>query len=149
MLLGVFNQLTSADLGELRELIETNGLDATDLEECDLNLFVGIKKGNNLVAAGSIEVFKGSGLLRSIATLPDYRRRGLALKIVKKLELLASESGIGDLYLLTETASNFFAKLGYQRTDRSDASDAISSSAQFSRLCPNSAILMKKKITKT
>ena len=148
-MLGGLNQLTAEDLGELRRLIEISGLDASDLGTCNLDYFVGIKEDNNLVAAGGIEVFKGSGLLRSIATLPEYRRRGLALKIVSKLELLAIDCDIEDLYLLTETASNFFAKLGYQRTDRSTASDAITSTAQFSSLCPDSAILMKKKIAST
>jgi amino-acid N-acetyltransferase len=52
--------------------------------------------------------------------------------------------GISQVYLLTNTAANFFAWLGYQVMKRTDAPLPIQSTAQFSSLCPDSAVLMFK-----
>lgn len=81
-------------------------------------------------------------LLRSLVVSRRARGRGLATRIVAALEHLAHADGAQRLWLLTETAGPVFDRLGWRRAERDDAPEAISGSAEFTALCPASAVLM-------
>ncbi|MNR54976.1 acetyltransferase [compost metagenome] len=85
-------------------------------------------------------------LLRSLAVAPEARGSGLGQALVRFAEREAAARHIGRLYLLTNTAAPFFAKLGYQATARETAPPAIRRSAQFSGLCPASASFLSKRL---
>jgi GNAT superfamily N-acetyltransferase len=76
------------------------------------------------------------GLLRSLAVDPDFRDGGVGRMLVRELEAHASRLGINELWLLTID--------GVQERDKAPA--AIRRTAEFSLLCPDDAILMKKTI---
>jgi amino-acid N-acetyltransferase len=97
-----------------------------------------------LVGVVGLDVCEGLGLLRSLAVQPAARGQGLAVSLVREVELLAQSLGVSQVYLLTNTAANFFARQGYQVVKRTDAPLPIQSTAQFSSLCPDSAVLMFK-----
>jgi N-acetylglutamate synthase-like GNAT family acetyltransferase len=48
--------------------------------------------------------------------------------------------------LLTQTARDFFAHLGYRVIDRSEAPEEVQGSEEFRSLCPASATCMVKMI---
>ena len=81
-------------------------------------------------------------LLRSLVVAPGVRGKGLAIRIVAALEHLATADGAERLWLLTETAGPVFDRLGWRRVPRDAAPAEIAASAQFSSLCPSSAICM-------
>ena len=81
-------------------------------------------------------------LLRSLVVAPSERGEGLAIRIVAALEHLAAADGAARLWLLTTTAGPVFDRLGWKRVPREAAPTAVSASAQFSSLCPSSAICM-------
>jgi GNAT superfamily N-acetyltransferase len=81
-------------------------------------------------------------MLRSIVVLPDARGRGLGVIVTKGLIQHAQQAGAERLWLLTTSASPFFAKLGWRSADRAAAPAVIAQSRQFSELCPASATLM-------
>jgi amino-acid N-acetyltransferase len=56
------------------------------------------------------------------------------------------ESGINCLYLLTTTAKAFFDKQGYCSIKREETPQAVKQTAEFSSLCPSSAVVMKKRL---
>jgi amino-acid N-acetyltransferase len=91
-----------------------------------------------------LERFGPVGLLRSLAVSTGARGRGLGRALVSAIEDEARSSGIADLYLLTTTADEFFSRLGYVRIARDETPVAIASTAQFSALCPSSAVVMRK-----
>ena len=62
------------------------------------------------------------------------------------LESSARQSGVSDLYLLTLTAQEFFAKRGYHVIARKDVPATIQASAEFMSLCPASAACMWKRL---
>lgn len=93
-----------------------------------------------------LERFGPVGLLRSLAVSAGARGRGLGRTLVFAMEDKARASGVADLYLLTTTADGFFSRLGYERIRRDQAPEVIASTAQFSALCPSSAVVMKKAI---
>jgi N-acetylglutamate synthase-like GNAT family acetyltransferase len=62
------------------------------------------------------------------------------------LEAGARAGGLTHLYLLTETAKDFFLKRGYHVVPRAAAPTALQTTAEFKSLCPASAICMHKEL---
>lgn len=81
-------------------------------------------------------------MLRSVVVSPHARGQGLGVVVARGLIQHAREAGSERLWLLTTSASPFFAKLGWRAADRAEAPNAIAQSRQFSELCPASATLM-------
>lgn len=95
------------------------------------------------VGFGGLEVHGDHALLRSIVTLPPVRKRGIGRAIVAALELEARIRACRTAWLLAP-AADFFLRLGYRECERGDVPKAIQQTAQFTRLCPASALPMVK-----
>ncbi len=134
----------SADLAAVAQLLASAGLPTADLASAhDFQSWVIEAKGSILGVIG-LERFGREALLRSLAVASEHRQRGLARKLVARLEHDAQAVGIQQLVLLTETAEAFFRRLGYSIADRSQVSDDVKQSAEFRILCPVSAVCMSK-----
>lgn len=131
------------DLSDIRALLEGSGLPTSDLETARPTFAV-LRDGNTLIAAGALQAFGAAALLRSVAVAPDRRGTGLGQRVVRELERLARPAGIEYLVLLTLTASEFFARLGYRVIDREAAPKDMQQSEEFRSLCPSSATCMAK-----
>ena len=71
---------------------------------------------------------------------------GLGGRLVDASEALAAARGIGDLYLLTETAIDWSPRLGYHRDVRESAPAELRASPEFTGACPDSAVLLRKRL---
>lgn len=136
---------TTADLPAIRELLAQSNLLSDDIEKFLSHCLV-IKVQDSIIAVGALEVYVSIALVRSVAVAAAQRKRGLGKLVYHALKDLAMESGVTDLYLLTETAEPFFSKMGFVITSRDDAPESIKNTTQFSSLCPSSATLMKLSI---
>jgi len=132
-----------ADLAAIRLLLEQAGLPTSDLAASKPN-FIVLREHGHLVAAGALQQFGSSALVRSVVVTGDQRGRGLGRIIVQELEKIASAARIGRLLLLTQTAREFFAQQGYREIERSEAPQDVQGSAEFRLLCPTSATCMMK-----
>jgi amino-acid N-acetyltransferase len=132
------------DLPAIRDLLAASGLPTDDLAEQDLSLFLVQGEGEPLAVVGGLERCGSAALLRSVATAPAHRGRGLARTVVAALEARARSLDLDALYLLTETAADYFQALGYAPLDRADVPGSIRESRQFADLCPDSATVMRK-----
>lgn len=135
---------TRDDLPAIRRLLAASSLPTEDLAEQDLSLFLVQGEGDALAVVGGLERCGSAALLRSVATAPEQRGRGLARTVVAALEARARSLDLEALYLLTETAADYFEALGYAPQDRADVPGSIRESRQFTDLCPDSAIVMRK-----
>ena len=134
-------QLRRADLAQLEALLRVNQLPTDDCAE-QAHRFCAIYKGDQLIAAGAIEVAEQFGLLRSVVVREDYRGMGLARDITAHLLQRARGEERLAIYLLTETAEAYFATLGFSPVARADVPLAVTRTRQFSSLCPESASCM-------
>lgn len=98
----------------------------------------------DVVAAAAIERYGASGLLRSVVVAPGLRGTGLGRGIVAAAERLALDEGIGNLYLLTETAIDWFPRLGYEVVDRAVAAAAVGESIEFTTVCRDTGVPMRR-----
>jgi amino-acid N-acetyltransferase len=140
----VAEQLGADDYDAVSSLLINSKLQISDLTPEALTHFLGIREEATITAVGGIEVYGPVALLRSIAVAGSSKGQGYGLQIVHALEAGARRTGIETLYLLTESADAFFARLGYRHTARDDVPAAIRTTAQFSALCPESAACMAK-----
>jgi amino-acid N-acetyltransferase len=99
-----------------------------------------------VVGAAAIERYGSDGLLRSVVVDPGLRSTGVGRALVASAEALASGLGIRDLYLLTETAVEWFPRLGYAVLDRATAPDGIAGSWEFRFACVERGVLMRRSL---
>lgn len=91
-----------------------------------------------------LELFGDVALLRSLVVAPQRRRQGEGHALLVHAENHARRCGVRALYLLTTTAEGFFARHGYQRTDRDSAPAAIRATREFAGICPASSAFMSR-----
>jgi amino-acid N-acetyltransferase len=101
---------------------------------------------NKVTGVAGMEIFGNYGLLRSVAVEPGYRGMGIAAKLVSRIEALGSLKGLLALYLLTETAPEYFGNKGYQQLSREQVPADVQRSSEFGHVCPASSIVMKKEL---
>lgn len=130
----------------IRALLKTARLPVDGLTGRHFLNFVTARVDGRLVGCAGIEVHEKTGLLRSVAVAPALQGRGIGARLIAEAEDLAAQLGLKELYLLTTTAGGFFAGQGYEPVRRTDAPASIRSSREFSTLCPDSAVLMRKRL---
>ena len=136
----------SADLPEIVALLAAASLPIADLESTSHPEFLVARRERRVIGVVGLERFGDVGLLRSLVVNPGDRGRGLGLALTRALEQHAARSGLASLVLLTETARNFFQRLGYRVIARADAPQPVQTSSEFRLLCPDSAVCMSKRL---
>jgi amino-acid N-acetyltransferase len=136
---------TANDLPAVLKLLEANKLPTAGvhdhLEHFQLELM-----GPDLIACAGLEVHGQAGLLRSVAVAEDHRSTGLGRNLVEATLEQAKTIQLSSVSLLTETASNYFVRFGFQITPRETLPASLQASAEFRGACPDSAIAMTIKL---
>jgi amino-acid N-acetyltransferase len=95
-----------------------------------------------VVGSAELEIYGDSALLRSVAVAPSEQGGGLGQRLVGAALDLARQRAVRRVYLLTETAEEYFVRLGFQPIDRSQVNDLVKRSIEFSEVCADSATAM-------
>ena len=134
-------QAGAADLPEIIGLLERSRLPPDGLAEHVASTVVA-KDGERIVGSAALELYGGVGLLRSVAVDEGLRGRGLGVRLTTAALDLARARGLRTVYLLTETAGEFFPRFGFRPIARGDVDPAALQSVEFTTLCPASALVM-------
>jgi amino-acid N-acetyltransferase len=137
------DRATASDVPAVEALLSAAGLPLDGAAEA-LGLGVVARDGGAIAAAAAVERYGASGLLRSVVVAPDRRGTGLGREIVAAAESLARDEGIRDLYLLTETAIDWFPRLGWEVVDRPVAAAAVGDSVEFTTVCRHTGVPMHR-----
>ncbi len=124
-----------------RSLLKSSNLPADDLD-FKKDLLVGYYEGDALVGTGGLEVYGPYALLRSLSVKLGIRGKAVGTTITEYLLQEAKMRKLKGIYLLTETAHGFFLKKGFKDVARNAVPDEVKRSAEFSKLCPESAAVM-------
>ena len=138
------DRATPGDTPAAEALLSAAGLPIEGAAEALSALGVVGRVGNRIVATAAVERYDDSGLLRSVAVDVRDRGSGLGREIVGAAEALARREGIHELYLLTETAVDWFPRLGYEPVDRGAAEAAVGASVEFTTVCRDTGTAMRK-----
>lgn len=133
------------DLDYVTELLDRNDLPVQDLTTAPAEFYYATADDER-VGIGGLERYGDIGLLRSVVVEAPKRGQGYGTALCEALETTACDNGIETLYILTTTASEFFAGEGYATVERPAVPDAIRSTTQFTDLCPSTAACMRKSL---
>lgn len=125
-------------------LLQQHKLPVTDIDE-DKILYL-LKDGDKTIGTAGLEIFEDCALLRSVSVVKEQHGKGYGKFLNNAVEQYVKDAGINCLYLLTTTAKDFFDKQGYCVINREDAPVPVKQTAEFTSLCPASAVVMKKSI---
>lgn len=136
------------DLAAIEDLLAANDLPRDGLELAAATAVVAREEqgARELVGSAAIEPYGSVGLVRSVCVAPRLRGIGLGRRLVAEAEAVAASSGIDELFLLTETAGEWFPRLGYEQVARDTAPAPLLASPEFTTACPESAQLFRKRI---
>ncbi|MCW5911300.1 MAG: GNAT family N-acetyltransferase [Cyclobacteriaceae bacterium] len=134
------------ELESLKQFLRVNNLPADDIS-LNNNLFLVFYNTHEaLVGSGGLEFYNDLALLRSLAVSQELRGQQLGKEIVNQLLQEAAQRGIREVYLLTQTASYFFRKLGFEIVAREHVPESIRKSSEFAQVCPAAAEVLKLKL---
>ena len=136
--------VTEKERQQAISLLQQHKLPVSDINE-DKLLYL-LLDGERVIGTAGLEIFEDCALLRSVSIIKEEQGKGYGNFLNTAIENYAAESGISCLYLLTTTAKDFFNKQGYCVISREEAPVCVQQTAEFTSLCPSSAVVMKKKI---
>lgn len=133
---------TRGDLAWARSFLTSLGLPGDGLEEQFERGYVVAERGGERVGLGGVEVYGDYGLLRSVGVVEAARGTSAGRAIVENRVAWAKANGLLALFLLTETAEDFFTHLGFETVPRETFPPEVQRSVEFSQACPDSAAAM-------
>ena len=96
---------------QILDLLKANGLPEAGLSDHAEGIRI-VSDATGLLGCVAIEKHGQFALLRSLAVASAHRGTGLGRQLVRAALDLAVSEEIPEVYLLTETAAGFFARLG-------------------------------------
>lgn len=141
-----YRKAEKTDLEAVCQFLQNFQLPVAGVDEQFENFFL-LFDSSVLIGCAGLEFYGNYGLIRSVAIETSYQGKKYGNLIVNILETYAKDKNINELYLLTETAENFFTKLGYEKVERILVPPEIQNSLEYSSACKESAIVMKKDLS--
>ena len=144
-MIGSIEQAKQGDLERIETMLTKAGLPTAGVDAIIEDFSVVRDSQGHVVAAGVIEWHDGDGLIRSVVVDPAFRGQGIGTRLIDHLKASTDRN----LYLLTESATDFFRGLGFEPIDRSTAPSALRDSEEFRCLCGESAAFMRRSVSFT
>lgn len=138
---------TPDDLKLIRDLLAAARLPVAGIDELAESFRIVRDVEGRIRAAGVVERHGAHGLLRSVVVDSALRGLGVGRLVVEALMEAGREEGLESLFLLTESAPDFFLKLGFSDAHRTRAPAGIRASEEFRSICPESARLMMRSLS--
>lgn len=138
------------NLPAVLQLLETVDLPTEGVKEHFISFLVGLDSTTDspadvpVIACVGLELYVPSALLRSLAIHPSYQGKGLGKKMVEVASTWAKKHDVRQLFLLTDSAVDFFHKLGFTYINRDQVPKDVRQSIEFTKLCPTAPCLTKR-----
>lgn len=138
-------EVTAAQFPAVIALLQNNKLPVQDIAAGQQQFWVAMADAT-IAGVIAVEQYGEYALLRSMATDAAFRNNGIATQLVQTVFNFAGNKNLTAVYLLTETAEDYFAKKGFTKVNRQDVPVSIQQSTEFASVCPSTAVVMKKEI---
>ncbi len=132
---------TPADLPAVLELLETSKLPTAGVNDHIQNFRLEFESQTLLGCVG-LEVYGNAGLLRSVVVKNTERNHGIGAKLINAILEHAKTQQLSSIFLLTETAENYFRRFGFKQTTRAEIPTSLHASEELRGACPDSAVVM-------
>lgn len=129
------------DIEKIELLLKECDLPTNDIKE-HIDNFILVENENKVIGVAGFEIYSEIVLIRSVAVVQKHRGKFIGNKLYQLLESKIRNKGIKELYLLTESATEYFKKIGFTIKDRINVPESIIQTKQFKELCPETANIM-------
>jgi len=136
------------EITAVAQLLAAAHLPTDGLEDQFGSAYAVAEANGTIVGAEGIERYGDAGLLRSAVVRDDWRGRGIGELLTRDRLDWAASAGLREIWLLTETAAEYFPRFGFARAERAAAPDAMQASREFAEACPASAVAMRLDLTR-
>lgn len=126
-------------------LLESEKLPTADLRKDMADFFLAVIDGKPVGSIG-LDKYGSDALLRSMAVERSQRSKGIASALVSQLESHSRSLNVSTLYLVTNTAENYFYRKGFVPINRDQLPSTVAASAELTGLCPATATIMRKSL---
>jgi amino-acid N-acetyltransferase len=141
----ILSTLQDSDRPAVVHLLENAKLPVSDLPE-QLPHFFKAEINGILAGIAGLEIYNDYALLRSVAVDQAYQNQQIGKHLYEKTMQHAKEQGVAEVYLITTTAEQYFAKHGFVKIERSAVPAEIQQTQQFQGVCPSSATIMRQQL---
>ncbi|HEY1557816.1 MAG TPA: UDP-N-acetylmuramate--L-alanine ligase [Kofleriaceae bacterium] len=132
------------DMAAVREQLEAAGLVGEPARDEQFSSFYVLHNERGLVGSVALEVMGDDAILRALAVHPDIRGQGYGWVLADMAVGQARWRGVRRIYLLTESASDFFAaKFGFRVVDRTTLSKQVAASETFTAARGHGLVAMR------
>lgn len=133
------------DLNTIKSLLDSVSLPSIDIDNHISNFLV-LEAEGIMIGTIGLEIYDKTALLRSLVVRKEFQGRGYGQKLCRELLSRAGVFGIENIFLLTETAKDFFTREGFQVIEREAVHDEIKQTNEYSTLCPSDSTCMFKRL---
>lgn len=135
-------QAITEDYGAIKKLLESLDLPVQGVQEYLENFIVLIHR-SEIIGTVGLEIYNNKALLRSLGVKKRFQNKGLGGRLYEDILKKAKNENIKEIFLLTETAEEFFFAYGFIRVSRDEVDKNVKTSIEFQSLCPESAPCMR------
>ena len=129
----------SDDISAITSLLQNCELPIVNIEK-QVNDFIVAKQQNCLVGTlGVVYDNNENVLLRSFAVTKKNRSQGIGKELIQTMLAVMEKKKILNVFLLTETAAEYFMKIGFHEIQRSEIPDILLSKSGLDKACPCSS----------
>lgn len=132
---------TLEDLPTIFKLLETAKLPTAGVKDHIQNFILEFSD-QTLIACAGLEIHGQAGLLRSVVVNAAERSHGIGSKLVKSILEHARTQQLSSIFLLTESAENYFPRFGFKRISRTEIPESLQASEELRGACPDTAVVM-------
>ena len=133
-----------ADMAPVRALLASVGLAQEPARDEQQSSFFVLRNERGTVGTVALDVFGDDAVLRALAVDAECRGAGYGWMLADMAVSQARWRGIRRIYLLTESASDFFAaKFGFRVVDRSTLSRQVADSETFTHPAGGKQVAMR------
>lgn len=126
-----FRQANESDYTALKSLLESQNLSTETVGTSQTDFYVAEDR-HGIVGVAGFEYYGKDALLRSIAVPSSLQRKHIGSILVDYMIELARQKNIQRIFLLTETAAEFFARKGFEKIEKVHIGNStIFQSSQF------------------
>lgn len=130
-----------ADLPAILSLLDQHRLPHAAIERYLGDALVA-RAGDRVIGCAALERYDAAALLRSVAVAAERHGTGLGTRLTAATLEYARAHGVRTVYLLTETAADFFPRFGFHPVARADVAPAVRQSPEFTGACAETAVAM-------
>ena len=138
---------TPDDVVAVEEALLSAGLTTAGVRDQFGPSYAVAESHGKVIGATGIEVHRDVGLLRSAVVVPQWQGKGVGESLTRDRIAWSRGEGLQALYLLTNTAADYFPRFGFVAVERARVPNAIKASREFAETCCASATVMVLPLT--